>query len=90
MLKLNQEDFYAYIVGSDQCWRPRYSPLITNYFLDFIKEKEHVKRVSYAASFGTSEWEFDQQTTEECSLLLRRFGAISVREDSAVELIKNI
>lgn len=89
MQKLNQEGIYAYIVGSDQCWRPRYSPLITNYFLDFVKQNEHAKKISYAASFGTSEWEFDQQTTEKCSLLLHQFDAISVREDSAVELIKN-
>ena len=28
--------FDAYVVGSDQVWRPIYSPCITNYFLDFL------------------------------------------------------
>src|SRR5699024_3053721 len=37
MLKLNNSDFDAYVVGSDQCWRPKHSPNIRNYFLDFLK-----------------------------------------------------
>ncbi len=34
MYELNSMGFDAYVVGSDQCWRPRYSPNIRNYFLD--------------------------------------------------------
>ena len=29
--------FDAYIVGSDQVWRPAYAPNIYNYFLDFVR-----------------------------------------------------
>lgn len=89
MHDLNNMGFDAYVVGSDQCWRPRYSPSIRNYFLDFAINDNGVKRIAYAASFGVSHWEFTDEDTAACSELLKRFDAISVREDSAIDLIKN-
>jgi hypothetical protein len=89
MQDLNNMGFDAYVVGSDQCWRPSYSPSIRNYFLDFAKNDNRVKRISYAASFGVSHWEFTDEDTSACSELLKKFNAISVREDSAIDLIKN-
>jgi len=83
------QDIDAYVVGSDQCWRPRYSPCISNYFLDFAKESQGIKRVAYAASFGTAEWEFNEADTLECKNLLKLFDAISVREDDGVALVQN-
>jgi polysaccharide pyruvyl transferase WcaK-like protein len=80
--------FEAYIVGSDQVWRPRYSPCLTNYFLDFVEYDSRVKKIAYAASFGVDEWEFTQEQTKECARLAKEFHAISVREDSGIELCK--
>lgn len=77
--------FEAYVVGSDQVWRPMYSPCLTNYFLDFTKN-DTVKRIAYAASFGTDEWEYTKRQTEICSRLVQRFDAVSVREESGVGL----
>lgn len=77
--------FDAYIVGSDQVWRPSYSYYLFNYFLDFTVGR-NVKRIAYAASFGTSEWEFTFEETQQCSVLAKNFDAISVREDSGIEL----
>lgn len=74
------------VVGSDQVWRPKYSPSIYNFFMDFIKEED--KSIAYAASFGTDEWEFDKAQTKHCKDLIKRFDAISVREISAVRLCK--
>jgi hypothetical protein len=45
-----------------------------------------VRRVSYAASFGTSELEYEYLLLEECASLLEFFDAVSVREDSGVQL----
>lgn len=84
---LVKENFGAIVVGSDQVWRPRYSPNIFNYFLDFCAGKA-VKRYSYAASFGVDTWEFSQQETEICSKLAKQFNGITVREASAVKLCK--
>lgn len=89
LVRLHQKyAFDAYIVGSDQVWRPRYSPCLTNYFLDFVESKRNVKKIAYAASFGVDDWEFTEEQTRECARLTKLFEAISVREDSAVELCK--
>lgn len=78
----------AIIVGSDQVWRPYYSPCQPNYFLDFLPKESKIKRISYAASFGGDEWTFSPEMTEECGSLLKRFDAVSVRESSAIKLCK--
>lgn len=87
MRKLTKMGFDAYIVGSDQCWRPRYSPNIRNYFLDFAFNQKNIKRIVYAASFGVNEWEFDEEDTRICRNLLSCFDGISVREDTGVDLV---
>lgn len=83
----NSEEFDAYIVGSDQVWRPLYSPKITNFFLDFTVNQE-LKRIAYAASFGTDQWEFTSTDTKKCAKLAQKFDGISVREDSGIRLCK--
>ncbi|MCQ2049609.1 MAG: polysaccharide pyruvyl transferase family protein [Candidatus Saccharibacteria bacterium] len=88
--KLSNDDFNGFdgiIVGSDQVWRPRYVYNIRNYFLDFIN-KTSVKKVAYAASFGVDEWEYSKKLTRQCSVLAKKFDAISVRESSGVRLCK--
>lgn len=79
--------FDAYIVGSDQVWRPVYSYYLPNYFLDFTAG-DKVKRIAYAASFGTSKWEFTSKQKKKCAILLKKFDAVSVREYSGVILCK--
>ncbi len=81
--------FEGYVVGSDQVWRPCYSPNLYNDFLDFCQEEKSIKRIAYAASFGVSEWEFSEEQTRECGRLAKLFDAISVREDSGVYLCKD-
>lgn len=88
MSELNKIGFDAYVVGSDQSWRPVYSPKISNYFIDFAENEKDIKRISYAVSFGVSDWEFSKKDTEMCSSLAKKFDAISVREDSGIELVK--
>lgn len=79
------EKFEGYVVGSDQVWRPGYSPCIENYFLDFCNNQQ-VKKIAYAASFGGNQWEYTKKETKICSNLAKLFNGISVREDSAVNL----
>lgn len=82
-----REQYDAVIVGSDQTWRPRYSPNIENFFLDFL-EGIDIKRIAYASSFGVEEWEFTGEQTQRCAALAKKFDAISIREDSGVELCR--
>ena len=82
---VRKQKIEAIIVGSDQVWRPKYSPCIEDYFLEFAKDMD-IKRIAYAASFGTDVWEFNKKQTQKFSRLLSSFDAISVREDSAVSM----
>lgn len=85
-----ERNFDAFVVGSDQVWRPRYSPSILNFYLDFLDDiKSPAKRIAYAASFGVDEWEYSGEMTEQCRRLARSFDSISVRERSAVELCRD-
>lgn len=79
----------VFVVGSDQVWRPCYSPSIYNYFLDFIEFDSSVKKISYAASFGTDDWEFSEEETRRCKRLLNLFDAVSVREKGGVDLCRH-
>lgn len=82
----------AIVVGSDQIWRPQYflqlwrCP-IQNAFLSF-SEKWKIKRIAYAASFGVDEWEYDSKQTQICKQYAKIFDSISVREHSAIGLLK--
>lgn len=80
-------DFEAYVVGSDQVWRPRYSPRLEHCFLDFTAGCA-VRRIAYAVSFGVDVWEYTPEQTRTCSELVRGFDAVSVRENSGVGLCR--
>lgn len=83
----DRENYDAVIVGSDQTWRPKYSPNIYNFFLDFLEDKK-ILRIAYASSFGVDEWEYTEEQTKRCAELVKKFDAIGVREDSGVELCR--
>ena len=85
---MNSRKFEAWIVGSDQVWRPKYSPSIENHFLGFVSDSQKTKRISYAASFGVDQWEFSPAQTDKCKHLLLKFDAVSVREDTGVVLCR--
>lgn len=85
---LKHKEFDAYVVGSDQVWRPCYSPCITDFFLKEVPLSPTVLRIAYAASFGTDVWEFSEEETTECAALARDFDAISVREQSGIQMCK--
>lgn len=78
---LREEDFDAIVVGSDQVWRPKYFGRIEDAYLNFAKTW-NIKRIAYAASFGTDEWEYTDRQTAICKELIKKFDAVSVREDS--------
>lgn len=81
------------VVGSDQVWRPKYfkeewSEPMENAFLSFTRGCS-IKRISYAASFGTDNWEYTDSETEKIRELVKLFNAISVRESSGISLLKD-
>ena len=82
---IKKGEYDAFVVGSDQVWRPLYFRNIEDAFLKFA-EGWDVKRIAYAASFGTDRLEYEYMQLEACGRLLEQFDAVSVREDSAVKM----
>lgn len=79
----------VFIVGSDQMWNPiwcsgEYLPLV---MLDFAAEGK--PRIAYAASFGVKSWD-EKYGPERAGAGLSKFKAISVREASGVEIVKDL
>ncbi|MBO0594580.1 polysaccharide pyruvyl transferase family protein [Nesterenkonia sp. E16_7] len=79
-------EYSAIIVGSDQVWRPDYGD-VGSYMLDFLPAKSDVKRLAYAASFGTDRPEPGLIAVADNA---QRFDRVSVREAAGVELAQSM
>lgn len=81
--------FDVWICGSDQIWRYKYYLFfegdIANVYLKFLGD-DSCKRIAYAASFGTDNWEYPAKETAECKNWIQKFDAVSVREETGVKL----
>lgn len=86
---IKESEYDAIIVGSDQVWRPKYFSIgkIEQAYLKFT-EGWNIKRIAYAASFGTDKWEYTPKQTKICRNLIQKFDAVSVREDSGVDFCR--
>lgn len=87
---LKESDYETLIVGSDQVWRPSYMKQLGGYatFLDFAKDW-NVRKLAYACSFGSGEWDFTAEETSNLAALLNQFNKVTVREASGVDLCRN-
>lgn len=80
-------DADAYCTGSDQVWNSHWNEGIEKaLFLDFVPKGKLV--FSYASSIGLSE--LPESEMEETKRLLNKYEFISVREDSGVEIIREL
>lgn len=87
--RLRNADFDALVVGSDQVWRKVYCEDIGISFLEFAKNWTNIKRIAYAASFGTDTWgNMHSWQVKRCVRLAAKFDAMSVREASGTALCK--
>lgn len=73
----------AYVVGSDQVWRPS---MVYNLYANFLSFTKCTKKIAYAASFGVDTWEFSSKQTARCRNLVNQFTAVSVREIDGIRL----
>ena len=83
-LKSLNSVYNIFIVGSDQVWNPFINRGDSAFFLSFVSDEN--KRISYAASFGSSK--VDKSYLESNRQDLEKFDAISVRENESAELLK--
>lgn len=83
-LPLNDD---IYCIGSDQVWNSIWNGnILKPLFLSFVPDT--FPKVSYSSSFGRTklyDWE-----KEETASYLKRFDAISVREESGLSILKDI
>lgn len=79
------DDFDYVIVGSDQVWNPTFSRLRD---VDLLVNVNPEKRISYSASFGIAE--LPSNLIPKVSKELKKFKAISVREDTGKKIIESI
>lgn len=86
--RVKRQKLDCLIVGSDQVWRECYSPFLIDCFAGFFPADDKMLKITYGASFGTSENPISEQMLETCKRLSSRFDAISVREKSAVGLVE--
>ena len=78
--------FRTFVVGSDQVWRARYADIPAQ-FLSVLEpvQGDRPRRISFAASFGVDDIaEYSSDDRSRAAELIRRFDAVSVREDSGV------
>ncbi|WP_113923025.1 polysaccharide pyruvyl transferase family protein [Cognataquiflexum aquatile] len=83
--EIKKYKFDAFVVGSDQIWNPKYFKNIEIAFLSFVND-EKILKISYAPSFGSDTWSFSPIQENNCKTLIQNFDAVSVREDSGVQL----
>ena len=77
------DEYDFFVVGSDQVWNPQwYPPYI---FLNFVPRE---KKITYAASFGVNAIPDDKK--EIFSRGIADFNYLSVREESAIKIIKDL
>lgn len=72
-------------LGSDQIWNPDVTKGFDPVFFGDIKGKATLKRISYAASIGKSQ--YTKAETEQMSNLLSRIDVVSVRETEAKSIL---
>lgn len=92
---IKKDDIDAIVVGSDQIWRMLYfksmwfTKRAANAFLAFTAGW-NIKRIAYAASFGNNTPEIPEREIEDCRKAISSFDAVSVREESGVEICKRL
>ncbi len=85
---LSKNGIEALVVGSDQVWRYAYnSNVLEDMYLGFAKDYP-CRKIAYAASFGVEQWDYPEERSKCAAVLTGQLDAVSVREDSAVELCR--
>lgn len=85
-LKYDLPDVDLFCTGSDQVWNLLYDNRIDDtYFFDFLPDE--ARRIAYAASFGGNK--FENKNVGRYIQYLKKYDAITVRENSGIEILKS-
>lgn len=76
-----------YVTGSDQTWNSSYNEGVDRgFFLDFLPQDS--RRISFVSSFGKTKLEDGE--VEITRKYLEKYSNLSVREDSALDILKEL
>lgn len=91
--QVNVKDLYkfndicdSFIVGGDQMWNNYITFVKEDNFLNFVDNDK--LKISYSTSFGTTAHNPSKEYLDNMAPLLKRFDAVSVREDYGVDSAK--
>lgn len=86
-LKKNPPIADIYVTGSDQTWNSEYNGgVLPAYYLDFVPGDK--KRIGYSVSIGMPK--IPEKEYNQTKKYIEKYAAISVRENSAKEIIQNM
>lgn len=78
----------AFMLGSDQMWTAGTTDLVGyTFFLDFVDKDK--KKIAFSTSFGHDRFYGSPETCAIAGDYLKRFDAISVRENSGVDICRD-
>ena len=81
-------DYDVYVVGSDQVWRKEYMKWgMETYFFDYLPDNK--TKIAYSVSLGSENEEYTTEDIEQLTPLYKKFKAVSVREKSALDILRN-
>jgi hypothetical protein len=89
-IKIDNMGLNALIVGSDQVWRKRYNMTVWRDKFLLFSQNASLKKIAYAASWGSDKCEFSKEEVQECRKLIKQFDAVSVREQSGIQLCHDV
>ena len=84
-MRMIENEYDAFIVGSDQVWNVKCIDADDAYYLDFVSAKPCY---SYAVSFGANNPFVLDDKSQKYKKYLSKFGKVSVREKNAQKWIK--
>jgi hypothetical protein len=77
-----------YVFGSDQIWNPQITKDYTDLFFgEWVTPS--IPKISYAASFGLSSWQFEEHTLS-AKKWLSSYHSVGIRESSGVDICKDV
>ncbi|WP_285005934.1 polysaccharide pyruvyl transferase family protein [Lactococcus formosensis] len=76
----------TFMIGSDQLWNPGVPRVNEDLFLKFVYDEN--QRISYGTSISRGEEYFNNAWINDFKASLDKFSGVSVREESAVKIIK--
>ncbi len=78
----------SFVVGSDQMWNQKL--YVDSGYYTLLGFSKKSRRISYSTSFGKDYFTDNQKYIDEAKRYLKRFDGISIRENTGVELCKNL